>query len=72
MPEWVAEEIRATQAPMPEWAAEEIRATWQAARAAGNLIESLRILERMVDRLGHGRTRNNPSLVPNSKREVTK
>jgi hypothetical protein len=58
--------------PVPDWVAKEVRETWQAARAAGNLIESLRILERMVDRLGNGRTRNNPSLVPNSKREVTK
>jgi hypothetical protein len=52
--------------PVPDWAAKEIRETWQAAREAGNLLDSFRILERMIDRLGHGRTKNNPSLVPNA------
>ncbi len=50
---------------VPDWAAEEIRATWRAARDAGNQLESFRIIERMVDRLGYGRTENNPSLAPN-------
>jgi hypothetical protein len=58
-------------APMPDWAAKEIRETWRAARDTGNLIESFRILERMVYRLGHGLVKN-PSLVPNTKDEVTK
>lgn len=53
-------------APVPDWAAKEIRATWRAARDSGNQLDSFRIIERMVDRLGYGRTENNPSLVPNS------
>jgi predicted nucleotidyltransferase len=59
-------------APVPDWAAEEIRATWRAARNAGNQLDSFRIIERMVDRLGYGRTENNPSLVPNTKAEAPK
>lgn len=43
--------------------AEEIRRTWAAARAANGQTEAFRILERMVDRLGYGRTEGNPSLV---------
>jgi len=54
-------------ADVPDWAAEEIRATWRAARDAGNQLDSFRIIERMVDRLGYGRRENNPSLVPNDK-----
>jgi len=50
---------------VPDWAAEEIRTTWRAAQDAGNQLESFRIIERMVDRLGYGRTENNPSLAPN-------
>lgn len=52
-------------APVPEWVAEEIRATWRAARDAGGEKTAFRILERMVDRLGWGRTENNPSLAAN-------
>ena len=50
---------------VPDWVAEEIRTTWRAARDAGSQLESFRIIERMVDRLGYGRTENNPSLAPN-------
>jgi len=56
----------ACSASVPDWAAAEIRATWRAARDAGNQLESFRLIERMVDRLGYGRTENNPSLVPNA------
>lgn len=52
---------------VPDWAAEEIRATWRAARDAGNQLDSFRIIERMVDRLGYGRRENNPSLVTPNK-----
>jgi hypothetical protein len=44
-------------------AADEIRATWRTARDAAGQSESFRILERMVDRLGYGRTKDNPSLA---------
>jgi len=50
----------------PDWVAEEIKATWRAARDAGGQIQAFRIIERMVDRLGYGRTEDNPSLVPNA------
>ena len=50
---------------IPEWAATEIRDTWNAARKAGGELQAIGILERMVDRLGYGRTENNPPLVPN-------
>ena len=53
-------------ASVPEWVAEEIKATWQAARDAGGEMQAFRIIERMVDRLGYGRRKNNPSLVPNA------
>ena len=53
-------------APVPDWVAEEIKATWRAARDAGGEMAAFRIIERMVDRLGYGRTENNPSLVPNA------
>ena len=49
---------------IPDWAAEEIRKTWRAALLAGGQMEAYRIIERMVDRLGYGRTENNPSLCP--------
>ena len=52
-------------APVPDWVAEEIKTTWRAARDAGGEMAAFRIIERMVDRLGYGRTENNPSLVPN-------
>jgi len=55
----------ACSASVPEWVAEEIKATWQAARDAGGEMQAFRIIERMVDRLGYGRMKNNPSLVPN-------
>lgn len=42
---------------------EEILATWHAARKANGQLAAFRILERMVDRLGYGRTENNPSLT---------
>jgi hypothetical protein len=58
-------------APVPDWAAEEIRATWRAARDAGNQLDSFRIIERMVDRLGYRRTKNNPSLVPHAQANQT-
>ncbi len=45
--------------------AKEIRETWNAARDAGGQLEAFRILERMTDRLGYGRTQNNPPLLPN-------
>ena len=53
-------------ASVPDWVAEEIKATWQAARDAGGEMQAFRIIERMVDRLGYGRRKNNPSLVPNA------
>ena len=53
-------------APVPDWVAEEIKTTWRAARDAGGEMAAFRIIERMVDRLGYGRTENNPSLVPNA------
>ena len=56
----------ACSASVPEWVAEEIKATWQAARDAGGEMQAFRIIERMVDRLGYGRRKNNPSLVPNA------
>lgn len=56
----------ACSASVPEWVAEEIKATWQAARDAGGEMQAFRIIERMVDRLGYGRMKNNPSLVPNA------
>ena len=42
---------------------EEMRATWSIARDANGQLESFRIIERMVDRLGYGRTEGNPSLA---------
>jgi hypothetical protein len=56
----------ACSASVPEWVAEEIKTTWQAARDAGGEMQAFRIIERMVDRLGYGRMKNNPSLVPNA------
>jgi hypothetical protein len=50
---------------IPDWAANEIRQTWNAAREAGGELQAFRIIERMVDRLGYGRTENNPPLLPN-------
>ena len=50
---------------IPEWAAAEIRETWNAAREAGGELQAFRIIERMVDRLGYGRTEGNPPLLPN-------
>jgi hypothetical protein len=47
-----------------ESASAEIKATWRAARDAKGQHEAFKIIERMVDRLGYGRTENNPSLVP--------
>ena len=44
--------------------AEEIRRTWSAARSANGQLEAFRVLERMVDRLGYGRLKDNPSLAP--------
>jgi len=54
-------------ASVPDWVAEEIKATWRAARDAGSEMAAFRIIERMVDRLGYGRTEDNPSLVPNNR-----
>ncbi len=42
----------------------EIRETWNAAREVGGELQAFRIIERMVDRLGYGRTENNPPLLP--------
>lgn len=42
----------------------EIRNTWKRASSVGSQIEAFRILERMVDRLGYGRTENNPPYDP--------
>lgn len=55
----------ACSASVPEWVAKEIKETWRAAREAGGEMQAFRIIERMVDRLGYGRIKNNPSLVPN-------
>lgn len=55
--------ISETKEEMPEWAREEIRATWKAMRNCDGQLEAYRICERMVDRLGYGRTDDNPSLV---------
>lgn len=52
---------------VPEDVAREIRDTWKAAREAGGELQAFRIIERMVDRLGYGRTENNPPLLPNDK-----
>jgi hypothetical protein len=49
---------------------DEIKATLRAARDAGGEMQAFRIIERMVDRLGYGRTENNPSLVPNAESEA--
>lgn len=49
--------------PVPDWAAAEIKATWRTAKDAGGQEEAYRIIERMVDRLGYGRTVDNPSLA---------
>lgn len=43
--------------------AKEIRETWRQASSGCGQLESYRLIERMVDRLGYGRTNNNPSLV---------
>lgn len=48
--------------PVPRWATAEVRAAWDAARAANGQTEAFRILERMVDRIGYGRTDNNPPI----------
>ncbi len=45
---------------VPEWAALEIRSAWRAAREASGQLEAFRILECMIDRIGYGRTENNP------------
>jgi hypothetical protein len=45
-----------------EQMAAEIRKTWAAAQGKGQL-ESFRIIERMVYRLGYGTTKDNPSLA---------
>ena len=42
---------------------EEVKRTWAHARDADGQTEAFRILERMVDRIGYGRTKNNPSLA---------
>jgi hypothetical protein len=48
-----------TGSAIPEWAATEIRNTWSAARDSGGELQAFRIIERMVDRLGYGRTQGN-------------
>lgn len=48
---------------IPEWAAKEIRETWKAAREAHGQMQAFRIIERMVNRLGYGRTLDNPPLT---------
>ena len=53
---------------VPEDVAREIRDTWKAAREAGGEWQAFRIIERMVHRLGYGRTENNPPL-PNVKND---
>lgn len=42
---------------------DEVRRTWRAARITGSQMEAFRIFERMTDRIGYGRTENNPSLA---------
>ena len=54
-----------TELSVPDWVAKEIKETWRVAREAGGEMQAFRIIERMVDRLGYGRIKNNPSLVPN-------
>ena len=44
---------------VPDWVAEEIKATWRATHWPAEL-QTFRIIERMVDRLGYGRIENNP------------
>ena len=56
---------------IPEWAAAEIRETWNSARASGSELQAFRIIERMVDRLGYGRTQGNPPLSPNASPSAT-
>ena len=41
----------------------EVRQTWDAMRDSGSQIESFTLMERMVDRVYYGRTKNNPSLI---------
>lgn len=56
---------------VPAWVADEIKATWRAARDAGGEMAAFCIIERMVDRLGYGRMKNNPSLAPNPTGQAT-
>ena len=49
-----------------EAVAREIREAWSAARSVNGQTEAFRILERMTDRLGYGRTQNNPPLSQNT------
>lgn len=40
----------------------EVKDTWSAARNSGSQMQAFNIFERMTDRLGYGRTENNPKL----------
>ena len=48
---------------VPSWVQEEIRCTWRAATECGNQRDSFNVLERMVDRIGYGRLKDNPPLT---------
>ncbi len=55
--------VKPPRQEVPEWIADEIKATWNAAREAGGQMEAFRIFERMTDRLGYRRLKDNPSLA---------
>ena len=55
--------MKAKPKSVPRWVAREIRITWNLAKNTGSQMDAYRILERMVDRLGYGRSENNPSLA---------
>ena len=57
------EEWTKCEGNIPQWVREEIKQTWKKARDSGNQLDSFKILERMVDRLGYGRITDNPSLI---------
>jgi hypothetical protein len=63
---WIHElllSVSLKEMPVPGWVVTEIKETWNAACEAGSQLAAFRIFERMVDRIGYGRTENNPSLV---------
>lgn len=52
-----------TTEPIPDWVSKEIIATWRKASNGICHLETFKVLDRMVDRLGYGRTTDNPSLA---------